>query len=174
MEREAELREFVAARGAALSRAAFLLTGNREAAEDLLQETYAVTVRRWKHIDWERPEPYVRRILYSRFVDGWRRRRRLVELPSGDPPETTTSTDDAESTTDRLVLKSALARLAPRQRAVLVLRFYEDLTEVATAEALGISPSTVKSQTRAALQRMRELAPGLAMALPAPAEEGEA
>jgi RNA polymerase sigma factor (sigma-70 family) len=72
------------------------------------------------------------------------------------------------------VLKSALARLAPRQRAVLVLRFYEDLTEVATAEALGISPSTVKSQTRAALQRMRELAPGLAMALPAPAEEGKA
>ena len=67
--------------------------------------------------------------------------------------------DDAGALTDRLTLRDAMARLTPRQRAVLVLRFYEDLTEPQTAAALGISPNTVKSQTRVALQRLRELAP---------------
>jgi RNA polymerase sigma-70 factor (sigma-E family) len=173
VERDAELREFVAARGAALSRAAFLLTGNREAAEDLVQETYVVMVRRWRRIDSVDPEPYVRRILYSRFVDGWRRRR-LVELPTWQPPETASCSDEASSAIDRMTLGAALARLTPRQRAVLVLRFYEDLTEVASADVLGISPNTVKSQTRVALQRLRELAPGLIDSFGGAAEDGEA
>ena len=181
VERDDELREFVAARGAALSRAAFLLTGNREAAEDLVQETYMVMVRRWRRIDSVDPEPYVRRILYSRFVDGWRRRRRLLEVATENLPEsprtpdlsTDRAADPATATADRVSLAAALAGLAPRQRAVVVLRFYEDLTEVATAEVLGISPSTVKSQTRAALQRLRELAPGLAAADQISREEGE-
>src|SRR5262249_17184205 len=90
VERDDALKEFVAARGAALSRAAFLLTGNREAAEDLVQETYMVMVRRWRRIDSVDPEPYVRRILYSRFVDGWRRRRRLLEVATENLPETPT------------------------------------------------------------------------------------
>src|SRR5262249_52784355 len=149
-------------------------TGNREAAEDLVQETYVVMVRRWKHIDANNPEPYVRRILYSRFVDGWRRRR-LVELPTENLPEAPADqlADQITATADRLTLIAALAGLAPRQRAVIVLRFYEDLTEVATAEVLGIHPGTVKSQTRAALQRLRELAPGLAAPDQVSAEEGE-
>ena len=67
--------------------------------------------------------------------------------------------DEAGTATDRLTLEAALARLTPRQRAVLVLRLYEDYTEVQAAAALGISPNTVKSQTRVALQRLRELAP---------------
>ena len=75
MDREVELREFVSARGAALSRAAYLLTGDHQAAEDLVQETYVVLVRRWQKSGTVDPEAYVRRILYSRFVDGWRRRR---------------------------------------------------------------------------------------------------
>ncbi|HWJ67852.1 MAG TPA: SigE family RNA polymerase sigma factor [Nocardioides sp.] len=157
MDRETELREFVSARGAALSRAAFLLTGDHQAAEDLVQETYVVLVRRWQRSGTVDPEAYVRRILYSRFVDGWRRRR-LVELPWASPPDST-DLDEAGATTERLTLRDALARLTPKQRAVLVLRFYEDLTETQTAAALGISPSTVKSQTRVALQRLRELAP---------------
>ena len=157
MDRDAELREFVAARGAALSRSAYLLTGDHQAAEDLVQETYVVLVRRWQKAGKVDPEPYVRRILYSRFVDGWRRRR-LLDLPWVSNPDAPGG-DEAETATDRLTLRDALGRLTPRQRAVLVLRFYEDLTESQTAAALGLSPNTVKSQTRVALQRLRELAP---------------
>jgi RNA polymerase sigma-70 factor (sigma-E family) len=160
MDREVELREFVSARGAALSRAAYLLTGDHQAAEDLVQETYVVLVRRWQKSGAVDPEAYVRRILYTRFVDGWRRHR-LSELPWSSPPEAPGG-DEAGTTTERLALRDALTRLAPRQRAVLVLRFYEDLTEVQAAAALGISPNTVKSHTRAALQRLRELVPDAA------------
>ena len=157
MDREVELREFVSARGAALSRTAYLLTGDHQAAEDLVQDTYVVLVRRWQKSGMVDPEAYVRRILYSRFVDG-RRRRRLSELPWASPPDASRG-DEAGTAIDRLTLKGALDRLTPRQRAVLVLRFYEDLTEVQAAAALGISPNTVKSQTRVALQRLRELVP---------------
>src|SRR3954447_6615091 len=127
MDREVELREFVAARGAALSRAAYLLTVDHQAAEDLVQETYVVLVRRWQKSGTVDPEAYVRRILYSRFVDGWRRRR-LWELPWASPPDIP-GDDEAARATDRLTLRDALNRLTPKQRAVLVLRFYEDLTE---------------------------------------------
>jgi RNA polymerase sigma-70 factor (sigma-E family) len=157
MDSELELREFVAARGAALSRAAFLLTGSHQAAEDLVQDTYVVLVKRWQKHGTVDPEAYVRRIMYSRFVDGWRRRR-LRELPWASPPDRPV-VDEIGAVTDRLTLQDALARLTAKQRAVLVLRFYEDLTEVQTAAALGLSPSTVKSHARAALQRLRELAP---------------
>ena len=157
MDREVELREFVSARGAALSRTAYLLTGERQAAEDLVQETYVVLVRRWQKSGTVDPEAYVRTILYSKFVDGWRRRR-LLELPSASPPDAPGG-DEAVAATNRLTLEQALTRLTPRQRAVLVLRFYEDLTESQTADALGVSPNTVKSQTRVALMRLRELAP---------------
>lgn len=157
MGRDAELREFVAARGAALSRAAYLLTGDHQAAEDLVQDTYVVMVRRWQKAGAVDPEAYVRRIMYSRFVDTWRRRR-LLELPWASPPDSP-GRDEAGTVTDRLTLECALDRLTPRQRAVLVLRFYEDLTEVQAADVLGISANTVKSQVRVALQRLRELAP---------------
>ena len=157
MDRAVELREFVSARGAALSRAAYLLTGDHQAAEDLVQETYVVLVRRWQKSGTVDPEAYVRRILYSRFVDGWRRRR-LVELPWGAPPETAGG-DEAAATTDRLTLEAALAKLTRRQRAVLVLRFYEDLTEAQAAAVLGVTTNTVKSQSRVALQRLRRLVP---------------
>ena len=157
MDREVELREFVSARCAALSRAAYLLTGDHQAAEDLVQETYVVLVRRWQKSGTVDREAYVRKIMYSRIVDGWRRRR-LWELPWASPPDAPGG-DEAGASTDRLTLEAALARLAPRQRAVLVLRFYEDLTEVQAAAALDISPNTVKSQTRVALQRLRELVP---------------
>jgi RNA polymerase sigma-70 factor (sigma-E family) len=161
MDREVELREFISARGAALSRAAYQLTGDHQAAEDLVQDTYVVLVRRWQKSGTVDPEAYVRRILYSRFIDSWRRRR-LRELPTAAPPEAIDldrAVDSASAVTDRLTLRDALVRLTPRQRAVLVLRFYEDLTETQTAAALGISPNTVKSQTRVALQRLRELVP---------------
>ena len=157
MDREVELTEFVSARGAALSRTAYLLTGDHQAAADLVQDTYVVLVRRWQKSGAVDPEAYVRKILYSRFVDGWRRRR-LRELPWASPPDVA-SGDEAGTAVDRITLQGALARLTPRQRAVLVLRFYEDFTEVQAAAVLGISPNTVKSQSRVALQRLRELVP---------------
>lgn len=157
MDREVELREFISARGAALSRAAYLLTGDHQAAEDLVQDTYVVLVRRWQRSGAVDPEAYVRRILYSRFVDSWRRRR-LVELPWASPPDAP-DRDDTDPAADRLTLRDALTRLTPKQRAVLVLRYYEDLTEAQAAAALGISVNTVKSQTRVALQRLRDLVP---------------
>jgi len=158
MGRNGELREFVSARGVALSRAAYLLTGDRNAAEDLVQETYLVMVRQWRRIDSSNPEPYVRRIMYSRFVDGWRRQH-LVEVPTAEPLDADDPVDEAGRAVDRLTLREALMCLTPRQRAVLVLRYFEDLTEVQVADALGVSASTVKSQTRVALQRLRDLAP---------------
>ena len=115
------------ARGAALSRAAYLLTADHQAAEDLVQDTYVVMVRRWQKGGELDPEAYVRRILYSRFIDAWRRRR-LTELPWASPPDDSRG-DEATAAADRLTLRAALSRLTPRQRAVLVLRFYEDLTE---------------------------------------------
>jgi DNA-directed RNA polymerase specialized sigma24 family protein len=105
MDREVELREFVSARGAALSRSAYLLIGDHQAAEDLVQETYVVLVRRWQRSGAVDPEAYVRRILYSRFVDGWRRRR-LWELPWASPPDVAGG-DEAGMATDRLTLRGA-------------------------------------------------------------------
>ncbi|MFC5177760.1 SigE family RNA polymerase sigma factor [Nocardioides taihuensis] len=157
MDREVELREFVSARGPALSRAAYLLTGDHQAAEDLVQDTYVVLVRRWQKFGTVDPEAYVRRILYSRFVDGWRRRR-LLELPWATPPDSA-GPDETRTASDRLTLADALGRLTPRQRAVLVLRFYEDLTVSEAAATLGVSPNTIKSQSRVALQRLRALVP---------------
>ena len=160
----ADLRDFVAARGLALSRTALLLTGNEAAAEDLLQDTYVDVVRKWRRIDHTNPEPYVRRIMYCRFVDGFRRRRlrdwafttgNVEALPAAPSP------GPESGVLDRITIEDALRRLTPRQRAVLVLRFYDDLTEDQTAEAMKVSRNTVKSQTRLALRRLGELAPDL-------------
>jgi RNA polymerase sigma-70 factor (sigma-E family) len=159
-----DFAEFVRARSAALARTAYLLSGDRHLAEDLLQEALSRAAERWRALvrDGRDPEPYVRRVLYTRAVDGWRRRRRRPEVLSQAPPELGSPGDDAEAVARRLVLRDALLRLTPRQRAVLVLRFYEDRSEVETADLLSCSVSTVKSQTRHALGRLRVLAPELA------------
>lgn len=161
-----DFEQFVLARGPGLARTAFLLCGDRQHAEDLLQESLAAVAQKWgavvRHGD---PEPYVRRIMYNRAVDSWRRRRRRPEQLEPDFSESTYPSgrgDDGEVIARRVVLQEALQRLTARQRAVLVLRFYEDHTEVETARLLGCSTSTVKSQTRLALQRLRERAPELA------------
>jgi RNA polymerase sigma-70 factor (sigma-E family) len=150
---------FVRARSAALGRTAQLLTGDRQLAEDLLQEALTRVAARWEKVcAGGDPEPYVRRVLYTCAVDGWRRRRPLEVLGEVPPRVAADSSDDVAR---RVVLRDALARLTPRQRAVLVLRFYEDATEVQAAQLLGCSVSTVKSQTRHALARLRVLAPEL-------------
>jgi RNA polymerase sigma factor (sigma-70 family) len=89
----------------------------------------------------------------------WWRRGRSAEVPTGDVPEPALRGRTDESHVTRLALKAALGRLAPKQRAVIVLRFFEDLTEVDTAQTLGVSVGTVKSQTAKALARLRTIAP---------------
>jgi RNA polymerase sigma-70 factor (sigma-E family) len=140
---------FVIARRAALLRTAYLLTGSHEDAEDLVQVALLKAVPKWSRIS-DHPEPYVRKILARESVTR-HRRRRWRELATGDLPETAVDSDPVE----REALRRALLGLAPRQRAVIVLRYYEDLTERETAEILGISVGTVKSQARDALARLR-------------------
>jgi RNA polymerase sigma-70 factor (sigma-E family) len=152
---QAGFEEFVAARRPALLRSAYLLTGSSHDAEDLVQTTLLRVVPHWARIS-AHPEPYVRRVLARESVTRWRGRR-WREHSVDRLPETDTS----ENPSDRTALRDALASLSPRQRAVLVLRYYEDLTEAATAEALGISLGTVKSHAREGLARLRALAPRL-------------
>jgi RNA polymerase sigma-70 factor (sigma-E family) len=152
-----DFEAFVAARYAALLRTAYLLTGDHHDAEDLVQQSLVKAVGAWQRIDGD-PEPYVRTILVRQNVSRWRRRR-WRELTTDAPPERQAVDVGAD---DRVTLHRALGVLAPRQRAVIVLRYYEDLTEAQTADVLGISVGTVKSQTRDALRRLREQIPGLA------------
>jgi RNA polymerase sigma-70 factor (sigma-E family) len=147
---------FVHARGPALARTAYLLTGDHHLAEDLVQTALAQAAKHWERIHTS-PEAYVRRAMYHQNISWWRRRR-FAETPleSYDAPAA------AADPTLRLTLEQALRRLTPRQRTVLVLRYFEDLTEVQTAAELGISSGAVKSMSRQALQRLRVLAPELA------------
>jgi RNA polymerase sigma-70 factor (sigma-E family) len=160
---EDEFRAFVVARTPALSRTAFLLTGDAQLAEDLVQTALFKAARSWHRIDGQ-PEAYVRRILYTQNVSWWRARRHTeTALAAHDAPAAPVDADL------RLSLEQALARLTTRQRTVLVLRYFEDLTEVQTAAVLGIGSGTVKSITRQALGRLRALAPDLAELIGDPA-----
>jgi RNA polymerase sigma factor (sigma-70 family) len=105
------------------------------------------------------PDAYVRRVLYHQHVSWWRRHRHRAEI-LGDPPHRPTA-DPSDAVVAAIAVRHALTRLAPRQRAVLVLRYFEDLSESQTAEILGISIGTVKSQARDGLAKLRSLAPEL-------------
>lgn len=151
---------FVAARGTALGRTAYLLTGNHHDAEDLVQVTLFKAAKVWKRIE-HHPEPYARRILYNESVSGWRRRQRQpAERLVAVPPDAADRA--APDTATKVTLEQALARLTSKQRTILVLRFYEDLSEQQTANVMGTRLGTVKSQTKHALMRLRQLAPELA------------
>ena len=163
MDAEADFRAYVAARITALSRVAYLLTGEWHAAEDLVQVTLIRVARHWERVSAAGdPDPYVRRVLYTQHVSAWRRRWRDVQL-TASPPEggRGAGPDGTDDVATALVVRAALARLAPRQRAVLVLRFFEDRSEAEAAAVLRCSVSTVKSQTRDAIARLRQLAPEL-------------
>ena len=154
---EAAFNDFVEARKPALTRAAFLLTRDHQLAEDLVQTALFKAARAWDRIEGE-PEPYVRRILYTENISRWRRRRHLLETypPGYDAPAAAGPDPDVHVSLER-----ALGRLTVRQRTVLVLRYYEDLTEAETARLLGIGLGTVKSIHRQALGRLRVLSPDL-------------
>ena len=145
--------EYVAARGRALWRSAWLLTGDEHKAEDLVQAALVTCWRRWDRIARDGAvDGYVRRVLVTTYTDWWRRRW-TGEVPTDALPEVVADRDLVEVRHDVL---AALAKLPRGQRAVVVLRFYDDLTEAQTAEALGVSVGTVKSQTSRALRALRE------------------
>lgn len=154
--------EYVAARQAALLRTAYLLTGHRQDAEDLVQVALVKVVPRWSRLEGD-PDAYVRRVMVRENVSRWRRRR-WREIPSDDLPEVPTGGEHS----DRVDLQRALGALARGQRAVVVLRYPEDLSVAETASALGVGEGTVKSQSRDALARLRALLPDLAFGQDAP------
>ncbi|NUS03018.1 MAG: SigE family RNA polymerase sigma factor [Nonomuraea sp.] len=164
MEHDAGFLAFVDAHQRPLMRLAYLLTGEVHLAEDLLQSVLVRMIGRWsklRHID--KLDAYARRVMVNQFIS-WRRRRGSGEVPNAEPYDRAYSPED--SAVLRIVLRQALMRLTPKQRAVLVLRFYEDRTEREVADLLGCSLGTVKSQTHHALARLRALAPELAPRLP--------
>jgi len=144
--------DFVVARGSALHRTAVLLTHHEQSAEDLVQIALAKAWKSWDRIDGNH-EAYVRQVMVNEFASTWRRRWR-GEVPTADLPELPQA-DHGDRVSAHQVLIATLATLPPRQRAVIVLRFFHDYTEVATAEAMGTSVGTVKSQTFKALASLR-------------------
>jgi RNA polymerase sigma-70 factor (sigma-E family) len=151
--------DFVAGSSARLFTTAKLLTGGHRAeAEDLLQVAYERAYRHWARISRRAdPERYVRQILVNASVDRWRRLRRRPEAPLTVGSDPAAAADTAAAVADRDLLLRGLAALPPRQRAVLVLRYYEDLSEAQTATMLGCSVGTVKSQAARGLARLREM-----------------
>ncbi|EWT02029.1 RNA polymerase subunit sigma-70 [Intrasporangium oryzae NRRL B-24470] len=149
---------FVAARSTSLLRTAYLLTHDRALAEDLVQTALAKAWFAWGRIEGQ-PEAYVRRIMVNTYSSWWRRRWN-GEQPTAELPESRRDgrhRDHAEAAQvdDRTTLWGALGRLPKRQRAVVVLRYYEDFSEAETAELMGCSVGTVKSQASRALAKLR-------------------
>ncbi|WP_305789884.1 SigE family RNA polymerase sigma factor [Symbioplanes lichenis] len=154
-DRDAAFAEYFAARSGAMRATAYLLCGDWHRAEDLVQTAFTKLYVHWPRVTrHETLDPYVRRVLLRTFIDdgrrGWRRRERPYEQarePTGDQPDPD----------DRLMLVRALSAVPARQRAVLVLRYWEDLSVEATAAALNCSTGTVKSQASRGLATLRTL-----------------
>lgn len=148
---------YVAGRSAALLRTAYLLTGNRADAEDLLQTALAKTYLSWESIrDPGSVDAYVRRVMVNTRTSWWRRRRRVTEVVTDEVPEPAAGGRDAASDiAAHDAIWTALADLPKRQRAMVVLRYYEDLSEAETAAVMGVSIGTVKSTTARALAKLR-------------------
>lgn len=158
--REREFREFAEARQAQLRRSAYLLCGDWHQAQDLTQTTLMKLYASWGRVRRDgNVEAYARTILTRVFIDQYRKRS-WREEPVDEVPEPAS----AEPVTPelRLVMQAALMELPPRYRAVLVLRFWEDWSVEQTAEALRVTPGTVKSQSARGLVRLRGLVEGLA------------
>jgi RNA polymerase sigma-70 factor (sigma-E family) len=144
--------EFVAARSRSLMRTAYLLTGDHQRSEDLVQTTLTKVYLRWTRVSgMDQPAAYARRILVNEATRSrwWRAAGELT----GRLPEMPVSEARDDVTTSSAVWNAVLA-LPPRQRAVVVLRYYEDLSEAEIADVLGMAPGTVKSTAHAANQRL--------------------
>ena len=149
--------EFVAARQVSLLRAAWLLTGNGVHAQDLVQHALVKTLPRWRNlVDEGHPEAYVRKVMLNSYLSWWPRLGGREE-PRADLPEAAAEDPGLARAELRAALVGALNRLPRRQRAVVVLRYYEDLSEAQTAAELGCSVGTVKSQASRGLAALREV-----------------
>lgn len=154
-EDEEQFQVFVRSRWPRLVRTAYLLTGDRHHAEDVAQSALAKAYRSWHRVQRsDSPDAYVRRILLSCHRDRFRKRR-VPEQLTDRLPDIETGEDAMARADERELLAKALARLPRRQRAVVVLRYWEDLSEAEVAQTLGCSPGTVKSQAAKALSKLR-------------------
>jgi RNA polymerase sigma-70 factor (sigma-E family) len=149
-----EFREFVQRRAASLHRSAYLLCGDWHLANDLVQEALAKTYRHWARVQRaDSPDAYVRRIVVNEANRHWRRHRRQASTSTG--VDTAVTTDATDEFVRRDGLRQALLALPPRQRATIVLRYLEGLTERETATILRCSEGTVKSQTSRGLAALK-------------------
>ncbi len=153
--------DFVTGRSAALLRFAYLLTGDRHLAEDLTQEALVRAHRRWHAITGEDgPEPYVRQVVLRQYLS-WRRRRASTERPVAEPPERAAPGFSGDDLADRVAdadeMWTALRGLPRSQRAVVVLRYYEDLPDAEIARLLGCAQATVRVHAFHALHRLRSV-----------------
>jgi RNA polymerase sigma-70 factor (sigma-E family) len=157
----ADLERLLAERGTQLMRVAIALAGGREAGEDLLQAALERVLRKPRQVDRD-TEGYLRQVLYNLAADGWRRRgrwrQRLPLLRAQASSQAAQASDGADVVDLRDALVRLLRQLPPRQRAVIVLRYWEQRTEAETAALLGCSEGTVKSAASRGLRQLRELA----------------
>jgi RNA polymerase sigma-70 factor (sigma-E family) len=150
-----DFESWLVAREPALQRTALLLTGDPHGAQDLVQNTLAKLYLAWGRIDHrERIDAYARRVLVNEHRSAWRRAWRRHEVTTDEPPDARAVAPEHDDGAHDAVW-AFVATLPPRQRAVIVLRYYEDLTEAETADLLGISVGTVKSQAHKALASLR-------------------
>ena len=156
MSTDQEFADLASERMPALLRYAHLLTGDRARAEDLVQSAFAAAYRHRRRIDPASAEPYLRRAVLNGYLSWWRRGR-VRERVTDRPPDRPVA-DGASAVDERDAMWAVLATLPPRQRAVLVLRYYEDLSEAEIALVLDVSAGTVKSQAAKALATLRRSA----------------
>jgi RNA polymerase sigma-70 factor (sigma-E family) len=155
---DVEFADWMAARQIALVRTAYLLTGSQHAAEDLVQATLTKLYLAWDRISaHQHVDAYARRALVNEHRSTWRHAKRHLEVLSDSPPDTGHACPEYDG--EREAVWRFVQGLPPRQRAVIVLRYYEDLSEAETAELLQISTGTVKSQASRALASLRERVP---------------
>ena len=153
---EQSFTEFVRGHRDVLGRTAMLLCGDRSTAEDLVQEALVRVYQGWHKVDQRTALAYTRRIMTNLTIDRWRRRK--FEAPPETEPElrsVPSATAAYEAVDSRYTITRALATLSPRERAMVVLRYYHDLSEADVARELGVSLGTVKSTCSRALARMR-------------------
>jgi RNA polymerase sigma-70 factor (sigma-E family) len=151
--------EFVAARSPALFRTAYLMVGDHGLAQDLVQEALTKTYVVWPRLrEASKAEAYTRKAITTTYITWWRRKAWKAERPRGEVPDSAMTSDPGHDggVVDRAWLWGELQSLPPRQRAAIVLRYYEDLTEAQTAEAMGCAVGTVKSQVAQGIKRLRE------------------
>jgi RNA polymerase sigma-70 factor (sigma-E family) len=153
--------EYVLTRGAALVRFARLLTGDEHRAEDLVQDVLAQAYVHWRRVSGlDRPDHYVRRMVVNAH-HSWLRRLVNREIAVADVQDRATARDAAAESAERDALWRLVRQLSPRQRTVIVLRYYEDYDDATIAELLQCSPGTVRTQAKRALDKLQRLRPDL-------------